>query len=53
MSYSFLLQLNNSPIESLSLVEAKKLLEKAKDKLQLIITKKKEEKGRKDDGKLS
>ncbi|WAR29516.1 ZO2-like protein, partial [Mya arenaria] len=41
--------LNNSPIESLSLVEARKLLEKSKEKLQLIITKKKNDEWRKDD----
>ena len=41
LSFSFCFQINNSPIESLSLVEARKLLEKSKDKLQLIITKKK------------
>ena len=52
------LQINNSPIESISLVEARKLLEKSKDKLQLIITKKKFEDSHKrqnslpkDDGK--
>ncbi|XP_052785868.1 tight junction protein ZO-1-like isoform X3 [Mya arenaria] len=44
------LKLNNSPIESLSLVEARKLLEKSKEKLQLIITKKKNDEWRKDDG---
>jgi len=43
-------QLNNSPIESLSIVEARKVLEKSKDKLQLIITKKKSEDRQKDDG---
>ena len=43
-------QLNNSPIESLSIVEARKVLEKSKDKLQLIITKKKSEHRQKDDG---
>ena len=40
-------QINNSPIETLSLVEARKVLEKSKDKLQLIITKKKYEESHK------
>jgi len=47
-----MLQLNNSPIESLSLVEARKIFEKSKDKLQLIITKKKQEDKKKDDGRF-
>ncbi|XP_071115833.1 tight junction protein ZO-1-like isoform X2 [Haliotis cracherodii] len=35
------LKINSTPIDSLSLSEARKLIEKTKDKLQLIITKKK------------
>ncbi|KAL4216328.1 Tight junction protein ZO-2 [Mactra antiquata] len=44
-----ILKINSSPIESVSLVDAKKLLEKSKDKIQLIITKKRNEEKRKDD----
>ncbi|KAK3595450.1 hypothetical protein CHS0354_003441 [Potamilus streckersoni] len=35
------LKINNTPIEALSLSEARKLVEKSKDKLQLVITKRK------------
>ncbi|XP_067654258.1 tight junction protein ZO-1-like isoform X2 [Haliotis asinina] len=35
------LKINNTPIDNLSLTDARKLIEKTKDKLQLIITKKK------------
>ncbi|KAL3885385.1 hypothetical protein ACJMK2_025454 [Sinanodonta woodiana] len=35
------LKINNTPIETLSLSEARKLVEKSKDKLQLVITKRK------------
>jgi hypothetical protein len=33
------LQINSTPVENLSLVDAKKVIEKTKDKLQLFITK--------------
>ena len=33
-------QINNTPVENLSLPEAKKLIEKSKEKLQLIVSKK-------------
>ncbi|XP_033725435.1 tight junction protein ZO-1-like isoform X4 [Pecten maximus] len=39
----FVLKINNTSVENLSLVEAKRLIEKTKDKLQLCVTKKKVE----------
>ena len=49
--FPYLFQINNSPIESISLVDARKLIEKSKEKIQLIITKKKDDK-KKDDGNI-
>ncbi|XP_052215342.1 tight junction protein ZO-1-like isoform X1 [Dreissena polymorpha] len=44
-----ILKINNAPIDSLSLIEARKLIEKTKDKLQFIITKPRDNERRKDD----
>ncbi|XP_052215345.1 tight junction protein ZO-1-like isoform X4 [Dreissena polymorpha] len=48
-----ILKINNAPIDSLSLIEARKLIEKTKDKLQFIITKPRDNERRKDDGRYN